>query len=96
MAEQRLQKTFTAGLWHNNPVLRLLLGMCPVLAVTAALDRTLLHHHFVVPGYTLRNARIARWDRFSHPAELPEFSSGFPTIWWWDADKAAKTGGTGS
>lgn len=66
------------------------------LAVTAALDRTLLHNHYVVPGYTLRNARIARWDRFSHPEELPEFSSGFPTIWWWDAEKAAKTGGAGS
>jgi microcin C transport system substrate-binding protein len=63
------------------------------LAITAALDRTLLHHHYVVPGYTLRNARIARWDRFSHPETLPEFSSGFPTIWWWDAEKAAKTGG---
>jgi microcin C transport system substrate-binding protein len=64
--------------------------------VTAALDRTLLHHHYVVPGYTSRNTRIARWDRFSHPEELPEFSQGFPTIWWWDAEKAAKTGGTGS
>jgi electron transport complex protein RnfE len=25
-----------AGLWHENPVFRLLLGMCPTLAVTAA------------------------------------------------------------
>lgn len=63
------------------------------LAITAALDRTLLHHHYVVPGYTLRNSRIARWDRFGHPENLPEFASGFPTIWWWDAEKAAKTGG---
>jgi microcin C transport system substrate-binding protein len=63
------------------------------MAITAALDRTLLHHHFVVPGYTLRNARIAHWDRFSHPETLPEFSSGFPTIWWFDEAKAAKTGG---
>lgn len=31
-----LTQTFTAGLWDNNPVLRLLLGMCPTLAVTAA------------------------------------------------------------
>lgn len=29
-------KTFLAGLWRENPVLRLLLGMCPTLAVTAA------------------------------------------------------------
>lgn len=62
-------------------------------AATKALDRVLLHHHYVVPGYTLRTARTARWDRFSHPEPLPEFSSGFPTIWWYDAAKAAKTGG---
>ena len=62
-------------------------------AVTMALDRVLLHHHYLVPSYTLRNSRIARWDRFSHPDPLPEFSSGFPTIWWWDEAKAAKTGG---
>ncbi|KKB07349.1 extracellular solute-binding protein [Devosia chinhatensis] len=63
------------------------------LAITAALDRVLLHHHFVIPGYALTYSRTARWDRFSRPETLPEFSNGFPTIWWWDADKAAKTGG---
>ena len=62
-------------------------------AATKALDRTLLQHHYMVPSYSLRGSRIARWDRFSHPETLPEFSSGFPTIWWFDADKAAKTGG---
>ncbi|MHC5179632.1 MAG: electron transport complex subunit RsxE, partial [Planctomycetota bacterium] len=36
-----LAKTFTAGFWDNNPVLRLLLGMCPVLAVTAAVKPAL-------------------------------------------------------
>jgi microcin C transport system substrate-binding protein len=63
-------------------------------AATMALDRTLLHHHLMVPSYSLRQSRIARWDRFSHPDPLPEFSSGFPTIWWFDPEKAAKTGGT--
>jgi microcin C transport system substrate-binding protein len=61
-------------------------------ATTKALDRVLMAHHFLVPSYALRNSRIARWDRFSHPEPLPEFSSGFPTIWWWDEEKAAKTG----
>jgi microcin C transport system substrate-binding protein len=38
--------------------------------------------------------RTARWDRFSHPAELPKYgASAFPTIWWWDQAKAAKIGG---
>jgi electron transport complex protein RnfE len=31
-----LGETFIAGLWRENPVFRLLLGMCPTLAVTAA------------------------------------------------------------
>ncbi|WP_316355971.1 extracellular solute-binding protein [Devosia sp.] len=62
-------------------------------AIAKAIDRVLLHNHYIVPSYSLRNSRIARWNRFSHPETLPEFSSGFPTIWWWDAEKAAKTGG---
>lgn len=65
------------------------------LAVTAALDRVLLHHHYVVPGYTLTYSRVAYWNRFSRPETLPEFSNGFPTIWWWDEEKAAQTGGAG-
>ncbi|MBD8066728.1 ABC transporter substrate-binding protein [Devosia sp. PTR5] len=63
------------------------------LAAVAALDRVLLANHYVIPGYALTYSRTARWNRYSHPEPVPEFSSGFPTIWWWDADKAAKTGG---
>ncbi|MCD6393044.1 MAG: electron transport complex subunit RsxE [Planctomycetes bacterium] len=36
-----VSKTFIAGLWQENPVLRLLLGMCPTLAVTAAVKPAL-------------------------------------------------------
>lgn len=64
-----------------------------LVAATRALDRVLLANHFVVPSYTLRRARIARWDRFSHPESLPEYAIGFPTIWWWDEEKAARTRG---
>jgi microcin C transport system substrate-binding protein len=63
-----------------------------LLAASSALDRVLLFNYFVTPSYTLRNERVARWDRFSHPAELPEFSIGFPQVWWYDETKAAKTG----
>ncbi|WP_244488431.1 extracellular solute-binding protein [Devosia sp. Root413D1] len=63
-----------------------------LIAATRALDRVLLAHHYTVPTYTLRKSRIARWDRFSHPETLPEFSIGFPTVWWYDEAKAAKTG----
>ncbi len=63
-----------------------------IIAATRALDRVLLAHHYVMPTYSLRRSRIARWDRFSHPEVLPEFSIGFPTVWWYDEAKAAKTG----
>ena len=65
-----------------------------LVAATKALDRVLLWNHYVVPGWGLRANRVARWDRFSHPEPLPTYSDGFPTLWWWDADKAAKVGGT--
>lgn len=60
-----------------------------LVAATKALDRVLLAHHYVVPSYTATNSRIARWDRFSHPETLPTYSIGFPTVWWYDAEKAA-------
>lgn len=43
MAEQNYQikDTIVRGIWTENPVLRLLLGMCPTLAVTAALKPAL-------------------------------------------------------
>jgi electron transport complex protein RnfE len=34
--QNNLSDVFTNGLWKENPVFRLLLGMCPTLAVTAA------------------------------------------------------------
>ncbi len=62
-----------------------------LVAATKALDRLLLWNNYVVPQWTYPYARTARWDRFSHPETMPKYGqSAFPTIWWWDADKAAK------
>jgi len=64
-----------------------------LVAATHALDRVLLHHHYLVPQWTYGKIRMARWDRFGHPDPLPKYGlSGFPTIWWVDAERAAKTG----
>ena len=63
-----------------------------LVAATRALDRVLLAHDYVVPSWSYPNTRTARWNRFGHPEKLPEYSDGFPTIWWWDAERAAKTG----
>ena len=61
-----------------------------LVAATHALDRVLMANQYVIPSYALRFSRIARWDRFDRPAALPEYSIGFPTIWWWDDAKAQK------
>ena len=62
-----------------------------LVAATKALDRVLLWNYYVVPQWTYSFVRTARWDRFSHPQIMPKYGrSGFPAVWWWDVDKAAK------
>jgi microcin C transport system substrate-binding protein len=64
-----------------------------LVAATRALDRVLLWNFYVVPQYTYPFSRYARWDRFSHAEPLPKYGrSGLPTLWWYDAEKAAKIG----
>jgi microcin C transport system substrate-binding protein len=64
-----------------------------LVASCKAMDRVLLWNCYVVPQFTFGFERYARWDRFSHPDPLPKYGvSGFPTLWWFDADKAAKIG----
>jgi microcin C transport system substrate-binding protein len=63
-----------------------------LVAATRALDRVLLWNFYVVPQFSYPFSRYARWDRFSH-AELPKYArSGLPSLWWYDADKAARIG----
>ena len=61
-----------------------------LIAATKALDRVLLWNSFVVPMWYAPYDRIAHWDRFARPAKLPDYSIGFPTIWWWDEARAAR------
>jgi microcin C transport system substrate-binding protein len=55
-----------------------------------ALDRALIWSHYVVPMWYVNYQRTARWDRFGRPDVLPDLSPGFPTVWWWDEEKAKK------
>jgi len=64
-----------------------------LVAATKALDRVLLWNHYVVPQWTYPYMRSARWDRFSRRDPLPKYGvAAFPTLWWWDAAKASRTG----
>jgi microcin C transport system substrate-binding protein len=50
---------------------------------TRALDRVLLHHHFVIPQWHNRRFWIAFWDRFGRPERNPRYGLGFDS-WWID------------
>lgn len=63
-----------------------------LIVATRALDRVLMWNHYVVPMWSIDVSRVARWDRFGKPEKLPEYSIGFPDIWWFDKDRAAKVG----
>jgi len=64
-----------------------------LVAATRALDRVLLWNNYVVPQWSYRFERTARWDRFGHPERMPDYAaSAFPTVWWSDAARIARTG----
>ncbi|WP_027530231.1 extracellular solute-binding protein [Bradyrhizobium sp. WSM3983] len=64
-----------------------------LVAATHALDRVLLWNFYLVPQFTYGFSRYARWDRFGHAEPLPKYGrSGLPTLWWYDAEKAARIG----
>ncbi len=65
-----------------------------LVAACRALDRVLLWNHYVVPQWYAPNQRFAYWNRYSHPETLPSRAIGFPTIWWYDEQKAAKLNAT--
>jgi microcin C transport system substrate-binding protein len=63
------------------------------VAATRALDRVLLWNHYVVPQFAHDKVWAAHWDRVGRPDPLPRYGgAAFPTVWWWDAERAAKTG----
>ena len=58
---------------------------------TRALDRVLLHHHYVIPQWSLVYHRLVYWDRFGQPDIAPAYDPTFATglmTWWIDPDKA--------
>jgi microcin C transport system substrate-binding protein len=65
-----------------------------LVAATKALNRVLLAGSYVVPMWYSDVWHTLRWNRFGHPDTLPTQSptGGFPTVWWYDAALAAKTG----
>jgi microcin C transport system substrate-binding protein len=58
-----------------------------------AFDRVFRAGRYWVPQWYRTNHPIAYWDVFSHPSKPPRYFGGVGAIemWWYDANKAAKT-----
>ncbi len=60
---------------------------------TRALDRVLLHHHYVIPQYDSTEHRLVYWDKFGQPEIAPAFDRTFDvaiSTWWVDPEKAKR------
>lgn len=51
------------------------------IAAVKAMDRVLLAKRYVVPLFYSGEAKVAYWNRITHPAKLPEYGIGFPSTW---------------
>ena len=63
-----------------------------LVAATRALDRVLLWNYYVVPQWTFPFERIAYWDKFKRPAQLPSRGAYFLQTWWFDPQSAQRLG----
>lgn len=79
----------------KNPVVDELIDMiieapdrASLVTVANALDRVLLHNHYVIPQYFGASYRLAYWDKFERPEIIPYKSFTLET-WWIDVEKEA-------
>ena len=60
-----------------------------IIDAARALDRVIMHLHYLVPQWFKASHTIAHWDKFGRPATKPKYALGFLDTWWIDADKEA-------
>ena len=56
------------------------------LAATHALDRVLLHNHYVITCWYQSSFHVAYWDKFGRPQVTPPYTLATDT-WWIDATR---------
>lgn len=49
-----------------------------------ALDRVLLHNHYVIPHWHIKKWRLAYWNKLKRPKNIPKYNLGFPETWWYN------------
>jgi microcin C transport system substrate-binding protein len=64
-----------------------------LVIATRALDRVLLHNHYVIPQWYKASNRVVYWDKFGIPDISPKYDRYYTTgifTWWYDTEKANK------
>ncbi len=59
-----------------------------LVTAARAIDRVLRASHYWVPHWYKASHNVAHWDRFSWPANKPDYNRGIIDTWWLDSDKA--------
>lgn len=63
-----------------------------VVVAAKCLDRLLRAGRYWIPMWWNASEWLAYWDMFDRPQTKPKYSSGAPSIWWYDAEKAKRIG----
>lgn len=63
-----LKQTFTAGIWKENPVLKMLLGLCPVLGVTSSFFNAVGFGVIVIIVLLMTNSLISLVGKYTPDA----------------------------
>jgi microcin C transport system substrate-binding protein len=86
----------------KNPVVDALLAQVPnvrsraeLITLLRSLDRVLRAHYYVVPNWIGTHRKVAYWDVFGRPPEVPAYDYSPESTWWFDSEKAAALGMSG-
>ncbi|WP_420883152.1 extracellular solute-binding protein [Vibrio neptunius] len=60
-----------------------------LLSLGRALDRVLQWNFYIIPQWHVSEYRVAMWDKFERPDNMPRYDLGIDT-WWISKDKSAK------
>ncbi len=63
-----------------------------LITACRALDRVIRSGRYWIPQWYKASHWIAYWDVFGRPERQPRYFRGIPDTWWYDPQKAAKTG----
>lgn len=64
-----------------------------LVAYVRALDRVLLHQHYVIPQWMKPSSNLVYWDKFEQPKIPPKYDRAYTTgvlTWWYNPEKAQR------